>query len=137
MEEEIPRGQIVSGDGAVLVSLHIGDRHQQAIPGAVNYDSERRVIPEGGISDDRNLLQNGGVSVSVEGDHADASLEVGDDEAAVEMVPLGALTEPRFAGVGVDVSSAVGRLGVDDVGEGDGGEEKEEEQESGGAQCHG
>lgn len=135
MKQPIPRGQIVSSQRTVLVPEHIGDGHQQPIPRPVNHDSERRVLPEAGTAYHRSLIQN--ATVRLQRNHSDAAFEEGDDEAVVEIVPLGALAEPPFAVVGVDVSRAIRGLGVDDVSYGDGGEENEEEQKSGGAEREG
>lgn len=136
-KQALPRGQIIGGQSIVPVSYDIGDGNQAPVPRPVDEEAEGRISGQVSVLDERDLLEDGiGGVLFRDRDLSHTTLEGGDEESMVEIVPLGALAEPAGAVVAVDVGRGVGELEGDEVGDGYGREEEEEEQSSGGAQGH-
>lgn len=121
-EEAVPRGEVVGGEGAVAVAHDVSGGDEEAVPGAVDDESERSVFGQVNVVFDQGeLLENGAWLVIVgDGNLADAAVDEGDEESAVEIVPLGALAEPAVAVVVVDVGGGGGQLQGDEIRHGDG-----------------
>lgn len=131
-EEAVPGGEVVGGEGAVAVAHDVSGGDEEAVPGAVDDEAERSVVGQVNVFDQGGLLENGaGGVIEGDGNLADAAANEGDEEAAVEIVPLGALAEPAGGVVVVDVGGGGGELERDEVGDGYGGEDEEEEEQSG------
>ena len=123
-EEAVPGGEVVGGEGAVAVAHDVSGGNEEAVTGAVDDEAERSVVGQVNVVFDQGGLVEevtGGVVVG-DGNLADAAAHEGDEEAAVEMVPLGALAEPSGGVVVVHVGGWGGELEGDEVSDGDGGE---------------
>lgn len=103
-KQALPRGQIIGGQRIVPVPKDIGDGHQAPVPRPVNEEPEGRISGQVNVLDERDLLEDGlGGVVVRDRDLAHTTLEKGDEESTVEIVPLGALSEPAGAVIVVHV----------------------------------
>lgn len=136
-EQARPRGQIIGHQSAVTVGDDVGGDDEEAIPGRVDDESEGGIAGQLSLFDERDFFENSGRRVVVvvgDGDLRDAAGEGGDEESAAVWVPLGALEEPAGAVVEEDVGGRFGELLRDEIGDGDGGDQEEEEKGFGGAE---
>lgn len=109
-KDPLPRGQVVGGQRTVPVSLDVGSGDQEAIPGAVDDESQRSISSQVNVFDHGHFLQNFVIFVLGHGNLADAAAQERDEEATVQIVPLGALSEPAGAVVVVHVGGGFGQL---------------------------
>ena len=135
-EQTLPRGQIIRQQSAEAVPDDVSGDDEEAIPGRVEDDPERGVAGEVSAGDQGDLLEDGlRRVVRRHGDLRDAAGEGGDEEAAAEWVPLGALAEPAGAVVEVHVAGRGGEFEGYEVSQWDGRGQGEEEEGLGGAKA--
>uniref|UniRef100_A0A803NPQ1 Uncharacterized protein n=1 Tax=Cannabis sativa TaxID=3483 RepID=A0A803NPQ1_CANSA len=129
MKEAIQRSQIIGEQSSVAISHEVSGDHEEAIPRAVNDESEGGVTGHVSIFDQRNFAQNSLRRVVVgDSELGHGAGEGGDEESTVVIVPLGALAEPAWATVKEDGGGWGGVFKGDEVGDGYGGEDEEDEE---------
>lgn len=121
-KEAFPRGQIVGRQPTIPIAQNVSVAHERPIPWSVDDEAEGGVTGQVSVLDHGDFLQLGGPGRVVVGDgnYAHTSVKKGNNEAGVEVVPLGALPHPSGAVVLVDVCCWLGSLQAYQIADGDG-----------------